>query len=265
MKKIICIIISAIMTYLSLSAFAEEPTKGMIYDNRNITETTEDRPAGGVNLTVKEYVEQHPVDDADRNIEESINDLISEGVLIGFPDGDYHLNDNVTRAQLAVFITRIADPNNLKHSEVIAETANKFSDLDASHWAIREIAFAATRNVSGILSGHDDTNYSPNDSLTYLETAEAILKMLNYFELIDEKGGNSDGVMYWAKELGLFEKTDAAEDLNNKVTRKNIILMLSKALDCPTGDCMDENFCYVEKVQQSPIRLRQLKGMNTIE
>lgn len=266
MKKIICIILSIVMTCVSLPAFASETAKGMIYDNGNVAETTKDNPADGVNLTVKEYAEQHPVNDnSDRNIEEAIDDLISEGVLLGFPDGDYHLDDNVTRAQLATFITRIADPNNLKHSEVIDETVNEFSDLDASHWAIREIAFAASRDVSGILPGRDDTNYGPNDSLTYLETAEAILKTLNYFELIREKGDNSDGVIYWADELGLFEKTDASENLSNTVTRKNIILMLSKALDCPIADNMDENFCTVEKIQQSPIRLRQLKGMNTIK
>ena len=67
---------------------------------------------------------------------EWIKTFVSKGYLVGYPDGTFRPDNNITRAEMVVVITRVTDA-------VAGDAAVEFADVDASHWAYDYIMKAA--------------------------------------------------------------------------------------------------------------------------
>ena len=289
MKKLISTLIAAAMLTAGAGVFAEneekdptgihiiDPETGeyeLTYDdNSGITEGD----VGTVYEPAKEYLEEH-VDDVintEKNLQESIDDLVAEEILQGFPDGDYHIEENVTRAQMAVFITRLfsgADYPKRTREEMVREYvgyaegadipqdvmeqyAPYYSDLPEDHWAFSELT-SLSAPYNPIMVGYGDGTIRPDNSITYLEAATMLIKGLHYDDL-DDHGGYPDGTLYWAEQLNLFGRTGGENDVNAAATRGDIIIMISTALDTPYVSHIDENCVRTEDWHISPLTWRQ--------
>lgn len=68
--------------------------------------------------------------------EEYIKTFVSKGYVVGYPDGTFRPDDNITRAEIVVVITRVV-------GTVDAEAAINFADVDETHWAYSYIKNAA--------------------------------------------------------------------------------------------------------------------------
>ena len=287
MKKLI-----AMLAALSLSAagtagvFAEagDPT-GMEYNpDTEQMELVYDEDAenkGGIGTVyeaAKEYLDEHAGDviNKEKDLSASIDDLVSEGILQGFPDGDYHTDENVTRAQMAVFIARLLyGPDYSKRTreelvrafvtyaegeeipqEVMDNYAPEYSDLSEEHWAFTELTALSVLPTPPI-EGYGDGTIRPDNNITYTEAAAMLLRAMGYGPFIDEHGGYPGGVEYWAEDIGLFGRTNAAEDLNAAAPRGDIIIMISTALDSLSTPNLDENCVRTEELHQGPWTWRQ--------
>jgi hypothetical protein len=97
---------------------------------------------------------------------QAVNYLTSQGILSGYPDGDFKPDAPITRAELTAIVERLdSDPKT---------GANPFADLDGSHWAVNAILSAASK---GWIAGYPDGTFKPDASIT---RAEAI-KVVNGF------------------------------------------------------------------------------------
>ena len=86
---------------------------------------------------------------------------VSQGVVLGYPDGIYNPTDPVTRDQMAVFISRALAGGD---SGVPAFTGTpSFSDVDASNWALKYVEYAVSQ---GVVLGYPDGTYRPGDPVT---------------------------------------------------------------------------------------------------
>jgi PKD repeat protein len=86
---------------------------------------------------------------------------VSQGVVLGYPDGTYKPTEPVTRDQMAVFIARAIAGGD---SGVPAFTGTpSFSDVDASNWALNYVEYAVSQ---GVVLGYPDGTYRPGDSVT---------------------------------------------------------------------------------------------------
>ncbi|MDD2620202.1 MAG: S-layer homology domain-containing protein, partial [Syntrophomonadaceae bacterium] len=97
-----------------------------------------------------------------------VNFLIGRGIITGYPDGGYHPEEGLTRAQAATVIVKAAglslDPN----------LTNPFSDVSEDHWAQAYIAKAAQAKY---ISGMSDGSYHPDEKLTRAQAISLILRL----------------------------------------------------------------------------------------
>jgi len=103
--------------------------------------------------------------------EEHVNRVVTAGLIGGYSDLTFRGSNNITRAELAVIVTRAAQ------LDVIGVATLGFED--ASHipdWAKNEIAAAVN---AGLVSGKGGNRFEPNASATRAEALTLIMRVLD--------------------------------------------------------------------------------------
>jgi hypothetical protein len=97
-----------------------------------------------------------------------INYLSNRKILNGYPDGTFHPEDGLTRAQAAVVVVKAARLT----TSAVAQTG--FPDVNADHWAAASIAAAAQ---AGYIKGFPDGTFKPEETLTRSQGISTILRL----------------------------------------------------------------------------------------
>ncbi|PKM76211.1 MAG: hypothetical protein CVU90_13720 [Firmicutes bacterium HGW-Firmicutes-15] len=97
-----------------------------------------------------------------------INYLVGRGIITGYPDGGYHPEEGLTRAQAATVIVKAAGLS------VDPTLTNPFSDVSDNHWAKAYITKAAQAKY---ISGMPDGSYHPDEQLTRAQAISLILRL----------------------------------------------------------------------------------------
>ena len=96
-----------------------------------------------------------------------VSTLSSMGIITGYPDGTFHPNAAITRAEFAAIAARFDNDGD--------KTAAKFSDI-ATHWAKDEISIAYN---NGWITGYPDGTFGPQRDITRAETMTLVNRVLN--------------------------------------------------------------------------------------
>ncbi|MCK9858914.1 S-layer homology domain-containing protein [Paenibacillus sp. ATY16] len=108
---------------------------------------------------------------------ESIGILANYGVISGYPDGTFHPDQKITRAEMVAILSRILIlPSN-------SGKANTFIDVAPQHWAKMMIEEAA---AAGIIQGKGENRFAPDDNLTRAEALTVILRVLKKDPVISD-------------------------------------------------------------------------------
>lgn len=99
-----------------------------------------------------------------------IENLASEQIIAGFPDGTFKPDQAVTRAQFAAIVRNAFD-------QPYGRTAPRFSDVSASYWANAAIADAYSQ---GFLSGYPNGAFQPEQQIPRVQALVALANGLNY-------------------------------------------------------------------------------------
>lgn len=94
--------------------------------------------------------------------------LANDGIILGYPDGEFKPAQNLTRAEFASLIAKFT-----KTTEFTSE--NIFTDLDESHWSYENILALYDRNL---LQGYEDSTIRPENYITRAEVMTVINKLL---------------------------------------------------------------------------------------
>ncbi|MCL2337008.1 MAG: S-layer homology domain-containing protein [Firmicutes bacterium] len=97
----------------------------------------------------------------------SVSTLSKARILNGYPDGTFHPNASITRAEFAAMAARFASGS--------PTTAITFSDLNGN-WATDEIYRAAGL---GWINGYPDGTFRPNQNITRAEAMSIVNRVLN--------------------------------------------------------------------------------------
>ncbi len=97
-----------------------------------------------------------------------VNYLANKDIIKGYPDGGFHPNEGLTRAQAAVVMVKAAGLN------VDPTLPIPFSDVDSSYWARDYIAAAAQ---AGYLSGYPDKSFHPDEILNRAQGISLTLRL----------------------------------------------------------------------------------------
>ncbi|HEY9666135.1 MAG TPA: S-layer homology domain-containing protein [Coleofasciculaceae cyanobacterium] len=97
-----------------------------------------------------------------------IQRLNTRNIVVGFPDGSFRPEKYATRAEFAVMLEKVFDPEN-------SENSSNFKDLSADYWA-----YDAIKSVSkmGILKGYPAGDFRPDQPVTRAEVLVALATVL---------------------------------------------------------------------------------------
>lgn len=146
-------------------------------------------------------------------------------------NGNYLLNEKLTRAEAATFAVRILGQqlHVLLNADTYRKESSIFPDVDASLWYAPYVGYCAKM---GILSGDTTGKYRPNDYITEKSFIKIILSILGY-EINTDYTWNS--IYKKAYEVGLvtnllyiskeednvdFKRSDAVDIIYNALTTK---------------------------------------------
>ncbi|WP_172844387.1 cadherin-like beta sandwich domain-containing protein [Tumebacillus algifaecis] len=107
---------------------------------------------------------------------QAIAEITKRGLMVGYPDGTFRPNQEVSRAEIAIVLGKV--------KQLTAEKGSaSFHDING-HWAKDAILLAAN---AGLISGYADGSYRPAQALTRAEAVVIFNKVLGWNELPVEK------------------------------------------------------------------------------
>ncbi len=143
--------------------------------------------------------------DADFWARPFIEELAAEGIIAGFPDGDFRPNQAVTRAQFAAIVRQAFDqPQN--------RPASSFSDVSADYWARDAIADAYRQ---GFLSGYPDGTFRPEQEIPRVQALVSLTNGLN----IDASGSINAALNTYrdAEQVPAYAEDEVAAATENEM------------------------------------------------
>jgi len=125
---------------------------------------------------------------ADLTAEEKYNALVEAGIFEGFPDGQAHLDQNMTRAQAAKIVALVLglDQN--------AAAASIYTDLAEAEWAA---GFIGAATALGVLEGRGNGIFDPSANVTIQELAKIMVEAL---DIEVDPSATVEGADEWAAQ-----------------------------------------------------------------
>lgn len=141
--------------------------------------------------------------------EAAVKNLMEAGILSGYPDGLFHPNNTVNRAEACVMVVKAMKPSSAALKEA---DASLFNDMGSYGWAAPYVNYAVSR---GIVSGYGDNQFHPDQPVTYTEAAAMMINAMGY-TASDLKGTWPDNYTDKARSIGLFQAVGNSSALNIK-------------------------------------------------
>ncbi len=126
------------------------------------------------------YAFQFPDVSADHWAASQIDELSDKGVIVGYPDGTFKPDDNVTRAEFASMAIRALGQQNASVAQPV-----EFSDIDSGYWAYDSIQKALYFEL--ISSDADGGLFRPDDTVTREESMTVAVNALTTEQISPEK------------------------------------------------------------------------------
>ena len=140
--------------------------------------------------------------DADKiSNKEAVDVMAAVGVLAGYDNGEFGATDTLTRAQACKIIAYLDLGKDVAEALPAVQV---FSDLPASNWAAKYVAYCAD---AGYVSGVGDNKFAPDEKVTGYQFGKMLLCALGYDATIEEMTGAS----WTIKVAKLMEKNSISK------------------------------------------------------
>lgn len=97
------------------------------------------------------------------------------GIVRGYPEGTYHPDEAVSRAQMAVYISR-ALAGGEENVPEFTDTPT-FTDVREGYWALNHVEYAADQ---GVVAGYGDGSYRPEEPLDRGQMAAYVARAMGW-------------------------------------------------------------------------------------
>lgn len=152
-----------------------------------------------------------------------ILDLRAFDILEGMEDGQLHLDQEITRAEMAKVVATEMQLTDVHFPE---NYGTIYDDVDSTHWAFTYITMLSS---IGLLNGDPDGNFYPDNTVTYAEATKILVCMLGFSSEAEENGGYPLGYMATGARLGLTQGITAETD--EGLNRASAMRMIYNSLD----------------------------------
>lgn len=206
-------------------ASPQEPPESDDDDEGNYTTPTPHRPVYRPSKPIVTIPEPEPAPALVCG--DAVIDTSRSVILEGYGDGLLHLEDNLTRAQMATIIYRLLDAESI---EMYDDADSAFDDVASDAWYCRYVSTIAR---AGIVCGTGNGNYSPDAPLTWGH----IITVLSRF--VEPEDYELQNISYdgWALQpiktavaLGWLEDSPAV-DPDNLITRGEFMSFVNSVLE----------------------------------
>ena len=164
--------------------------------------------------------------------EDGVIQFVSQlGIMTGYEDGSFGLDNYVTRAEF----TKIAVASSSYRNSVATNLRiSPFFDVSYNHWAAPYIQLAAE---NGLVTGYVDSTFRPENLVTYEEAVTVLLRILGY---TTEDFGSSwpYGQVGMAISLGLTD--GVSKYIGDYLTRGDVAYMIYNLMDTKTKNGSDK-------------------------
>lgn len=175
------------------------------------------------NAAQKDTAQQN-IPEQDTNLQDEINDAVNRlmafGIVSGKDDGQYHPEQNITRAEFAKIIV-----NSLGMQADIDVDKLSFSDVDTKDWSAPYIYIASN---SGFIKGYGDGTFKPNANITFAQACTIALRSIGYKDEFI-KGNWPNNFIIKAAELRLID--GISMKYNDNINRGQVALIINRLLD----------------------------------
>lgn len=133
--------------------------------------------------------------------------------------------DEVKRNEFAKYITAI---NGIDADTLAAETASlPFTDVKSDD---KYYKFIYSVYTAGYMNGTSANTFSPDESVTQMQAAKAILKAFGYDIMAERRGGYPNGYAAAAAEIGIFSGLSDEKAITAEETAKLLVKALNTDL-----------------------------------
>lgn len=173
------------------------------------------------NITIFAY------DDVNASTDKYIEFIKSFNIINGDPDGNYRLDDFVTRAEFSKIAVAASKSRNMVASSL---KVSPFKDVSYKHWAAPYINVALSNKY---VNGYEDSTFRPDSTVLYEEAVTIFLKLLGYTN--DDFGASWPyGPMGIANNIDLTDNIDIS--IGSYLTRKDAITLVYNLLNTNNKD-----------------------------
>lgn len=158
-----------------------------------------------------------PQDAAGSKYEQAVAEMVTLGIMNGYPDGTFLPDNTITRAELAKVIITALKLND----DGIQVYGSGLTDMK-THWAKGYVGYA---DKLGIVTGYTDKSFRPQKSVTYNEAVTMLVRALGYEKL---EGTWPANYIAKAKELGVIK--EPPENGSSEITRGEVAVLINAAL-----------------------------------
>ncbi|MBP2112200.1 S-layer homology domain-containing protein [Paenibacillus silagei] len=187
-----------------------------------------------------------------------ISKWMDQGLISGYPDGEFKPDNPVTRAELTVLINRAFGFTETKKAN--------FNDISSSKWYYSSILQA---NAAGYIQGYEDGAFKPDQKINRQELAVIISKLLKLtapaaapeFKDITKSAAWSKGAIGAVSEQGIMK---GSGDGNFRplafASRAETVVILDRALSVLNADSDEYVIIY-----ETPGIYGPLSGMSEVD
>lgn len=147
------------------------------------------------------------------------------GIMNGYPDGNLHLNDKLTRAQFAKIMINASIFKNTVSSR---STTSPFRDVQYSSWAAPYVSVAVS---NGLIKGYPDATFKPDKNVTLEEAVTVSLTLMGYTSS-DFGSSWPYGQLSVAANIGLIK--NVAATAGTEITRQDVMRIVYNMLNSNT-------------------------------
>ncbi len=171
-----------------------------------------------------------PFVNASDNLTPEAELLSAIGLLKGDGNGDFRLNDTITRAEYTALILRMMGYELLSNQ---MGDSTPFTDVPKEHWSSGYVRLASELKL---VNGTGNNLFEPDREISYKEAVKIMVCALGYGVLAEKDGGYFDGYSRWALRLNLLKGIKSS----GTFTRENACSLIENALTVDILDAMGE-------------------------
>lgn len=191
---------------------------------------------------------------------QAVTELTALGIVEGTDNGTFEPDQNVTRAQIAKMIVAAKGSSDLSSAEAQKGKDTKFADVTGSHWASGYISVATAAGTK-FVDGYSDTEFGPEDNVTFAQATKMIVSALGYEQFAENEGGWPGGYLNYGYTLGIADGVNASND--TELTRAQVAQMIDNALKAPI--CVIESWETQWDGSQTPVRVKKDTPSTTVK